>query len=884
MLNKGSSAERGMFEELEGRVLLAANPLVQGTFDDDLLAVVLAPASVTVTMNGASQVFSTSNLGTLTIDGLGGNDMLTLTTAGQASRIVLRPTSSNIQGNGYVVNIANVYLQRVQGDSAATASFYDSPGDDRWVACPDYSYMAGPGYYNYANSCTGYYAHANAGGNDTAVLYDSPTDDEFSSTPDSASISSSGYVASASGFESVYAYSSAGGKDTATMYDSGGNDRFSANSKYAFFAGAAFYNYVSGFEEVRAYATGPNDAAWLYDSPGDDSLSVNSAYGYMSGDGFYNYASGFAKVYGYSTAGGNDVARLYGSSGDDIYSATPAYGYLSGYSDGKSWCNYATGFKQLYGLAGTGGNDIACLYDSPGNDTFYATPTYGYLAGTEYYNSAIGFGKLYAYSKSGGRDIAKLYDSAGDDLFSASPAYGYMSGTGFYNYASGFEQLQAYATAGGTDKAVLYGSSGDDTFIATSKWAQMVGGGYYLFTSGFTNTYANAKGGNDVAFLYDMAAQSGFASTGTYSYVREAGHTQYAIGFDDVRDLHIRPYDLTTDILGPDNMNNPLWIRHNGITRAMWVIADQVIAAAGAVTDHQKIVALMNFVGIAREGNLSEFTWDYVAVASPEDLLLGAVGQCGSWSTVLVALATAMDIPARLVGLYNYPVNNGHVVTEEQINGKWQVYDPSFASYYTTDPSNTTDPVCLSFDQLHAGQGSQPGAMVVVNNRLHLDGRPEATDFLGPAIYEKADPAGPIGPQWPMLFPLSLDLAAKPVLDKSMFGASNLGADYIGGALVNFEQRFTLSGLTAGKTYTLTVAYDGWTGDRNGQSSFTTYAQVASGGTLVSGAAYNYSLTGSTAPWVIRFTAASPTTTVLLTHMYNWILVLYAQSYTLAEA
>ena len=240
---------------------------------------------------------------------------------------------------------------------------------------------------------------------------------------------------------------------------------------------------------------------------------------------------------------------------------------------------------------------------------------------------------------------------------------------------------------------------------------------------------------------------------------------------------------------------------------------------------------------------------------------------------------------ARLVGLYNYPVDNGHVVTEEYIDGQWELFDPSFGSYYTADPTNTTNPVCLSYDQMQSGMGSSPSVQCVVTNPLHLNTWPGSSPFLGPAIYEQANPGGPIGPEYPMVFPLSLDLTTAPVLDQSMFGPAYLGADYIGGSIVNYNQLFTITGLTAGQTYNFTIVYSGFSGTAaRGQTYFQTTGQVTDGGTLTSGGSYQYAFAGGNSPWVISFTASSDTAHVLLTNPYTTILVLYAQSYTISTA
>ena len=96
------------------------------------------------------------------------------------------------------------------------------------------------------------------------------------------------------------------------------------------------------------------------------------------------------------------------------------------------------------------------MYDSAGNDTFTATPTYATLVGTGFYNYAGSFDKVYGYATAGGIDTAKLYDSAGNDTFTGYSTYATLVGTGFYNYAGSFDKVYAYATAGGTaDKAIL---------------------------------------------------------------------------------------------------------------------------------------------------------------------------------------------------------------------------------------------------------------------------------------------------------------------------------------------------------------------------------------------------------------------------------------------
>ena len=72
---------------------------------------------------------------------------------------------------------------------------------------------------------------------------------------------------------------------------------------------------------------------------------------------------------------------------------------------------------------------------------------------------------MHAYSKAGGDDIAQLNDSAGDDRFVAKPTFGKMIfDGGSLVRAKFFDIVHAYARAGGRDVAQITGSTGNDVF------------------------------------------------------------------------------------------------------------------------------------------------------------------------------------------------------------------------------------------------------------------------------------------------------------------------------------------------------------------------------------------------------------------------------------
>jgi hypothetical protein len=85
-------------------------------------------------------------------------------------------------------------------------------------------------------------------------------------------------------------------------------------------------------------------------------------------------------------------------------------------SAGNTYREYVRGFSTVQATS-TYANDTANLYDSPGNDTFTATPTGATmsLAGGKTVVAA-GFKTVNAYSKYGGTDTANLTGTAGSDM------------------------------------------------------------------------------------------------------------------------------------------------------------------------------------------------------------------------------------------------------------------------------------------------------------------------------------------------------------------------------------------------------------------------------------------------------------------------------------
>ncbi|HWT67473.1 MAG TPA: hypothetical protein VN214_00005, partial [Pseudomonas sp.] len=142
--------------------------------------------------------------------------------------------------------------------------------------------------------------------------------------------------------------------------------------------------------------------------------------------------------------------------------------------------------------------------------------------------------------------------------------------------------------------------------------------------------------------------------------------------------------------------------------------------------------------------------------------------------------------------------------------------------------------------------------------------------FTGRKIFTQASPAGVIGPNYPMMFPLELDLHSNNSLSEVDFGPENQGANYIGAASTNQQQRWLLKGLTAGKQYVFVIEPKELGVDQSSEPPvFKASAKIVSGSSKTNQAhAFDFS-NGSVEPWSIPFTADSNNVVVELKHDYR---------------
>lgn len=346
-----------------------------GTNTQDVLSFAVGN-SHSLTINDVPYAFPSATYTNFQIDTLLGEDRTTILDGAQAETFTARPLQATFAANSgqYSVTIngsENVIANSIAGGQDF-AEFFDAAGADHFYAAPDVAFLYSlSGAFN--NSALGFEttrAWKTNTGNDVAIFVDSAGNDSFLATPSSAKLTgpNSSFINEAVGFLTVHSYANAGGSDSAQLFDSVANDTFYGDDTQAFLQNDTFVAFAGTYEDVQAFSTaGGNDTAILFDSAGNDTYESFPTRALMRSNtgSFQLQADSFEATYGYSRRGGFDTATLNGSTGREEFTGSPEFSRLAGVD--AVFNNYATDFESVTANGG-GGNDLASLFDSTGND------------------------------------------------------------------------------------------------------------------------------------------------------------------------------------------------------------------------------------------------------------------------------------------------------------------------------------------------------------------------------------------------------------------------------------------------------------------------------------------------------------------------------------
>jgi hypothetical protein len=452
-----------------------------GTSGNDLFDVSFTTTEATILVNGAKYTLDNSETRSVRLLGSFGQDTLKFTGSEFKEEINLREKSARITGTWFESLVHGMEtVQFVGGGNEDLARFYDTKGDDRFVAEPFNATMSGSGYLNQVEGVHRIYAYMTEGFDTVSLVGKKGRADDFTATPSEAK-----------------------------MY------------------GSDFYLYARNFDTVSGLATDATDRAYLYGSTADDFLTANPSNATLNGSGFSLSANEFFYVNVSANEGGNDTATLTGSSGDDTLSSRPTEAKF----DMGLRRVLAQAFDKVEVMASSG-NDTAYVYDSHYNDTFVADAVRATIKNSINETSMVNFDRVYAYMDAGGEDIATLRGSDSIDTFKASPTQWTMEGGGVYLLGTGFTSVNAFGSS--SDIAYLYDSAFDDILDLTVGSATMQGQLYSNRIAGFGKMNFEATQGNDRVVFRDNEVRSTIRFNETKTTIFGTGYSYNATGFDSV--------------------------------------------------------------------------------------------------------------------------------------------------------------------------------------------------------------------------------------------------------------------------------------------------------------------------------------------------------------
>jgi hypothetical protein len=442
---------------------------IMGTSGNDTIEFIGGPSEATwvIKVNGTFRSVG-DNVGTLTLDGLGGNDTLIFTGSGEDDVITLASGSSSFISSYYTVlanHVESVTANAGTGDN--TVTIQDTSANDTLTIEPNFAELVGDGVTLSITNCTTVITSSTAG-QDTVLIYDSTGNDTFTVTPTTATMTGNGYNVVADGFRYVKGYSTSG-EDSAELYDSDGDDLLTTGPAYAKMTGNGFYSIANNFRYITANAGEGRDTAKMYDSVDDDEFESSPIYSKFTSDSYYVRADYFEVVNAFRTEGGNDTATFYGTSGNDTLIVTQEYAKLI--SEGKDFEVRVNDFLTIKGY-GQGGHDTAIIHDTSDDDILMVTDTSVRLVAAERDYRAFGFSDIDILAINGGANTATILDTNKTDLLEAEGNWLQMSNDELeYTYTLlGFDQITAYSTNSGDKKDVDENVDTIDYLLALGLW------------------------------------------------------------------------------------------------------------------------------------------------------------------------------------------------------------------------------------------------------------------------------------------------------------------------------------------------------------------------------------------------------------------------------
>jgi Ca2+-binding RTX toxin-like protein len=295
-------------------------------------------------------------------------------------------------------------------------------------------------------------------------------------------------------------FSAGAGEDSATLFGSVDNETLTIRPTTATLELDGMVVSVVDAERVVAAGGGGHDMAYFHGTADAEVYTGTQNYGRLTNQGFFAKASQFAECY-VDLKQGDDIARLYDSPGDDTLTGNPHQATLS--CPSVDVLHQVEGFRELHAFAIEDGNDTAQLSDDPTEESYVVT--FHALSGTE----------------------AKLFDG---DRHGSPEEVNQI----FLLRTSSFDSVTA--TAGPGDTALLYGTSGDERYTGTATQGSLTVPSGSTFTAvSFEQIHSVAKGGrNNTAELLGTPEKERFRGTRVYGRLAGSGWMHRLVRYNEV--------------------------------------------------------------------------------------------------------------------------------------------------------------------------------------------------------------------------------------------------------------------------------------------------------------------------------------------------------------
>ena len=434
-------------------------------------------------MTGGNFQFSATGFDSVRTVGGGGEDQANVTLSESNATFISRDKTGTILGGSGAFSFSGFEETKVEaiegGDNRAIlwgTDFDDSfefgrPANSATLVSPDPLVDPNVTVTNFSIVVA-----RGSDGNDSATFWDTPADEVFYTRPGSAFFSTeTKTVASAFDFENHMAFSSSG-SDRAFHLGSSESLRFNSSHLDTELIDGNSTIATDGFSNVTAVAGGTeSSSAFFNGSTQTETFSVLPGYAGIIGENYRRQVRGFDNVTA-NAGGGLDEAFLNDTSGNDRLTASPLGTKLEAV-DGSATFE-AIGFPAVYVNASLG-EDTARFSDSISNDRFTAKPNFGFMSGPTFSNLAIGFDYNLATSSVGGQDVARLIGSSGNENLFMSAEQTTLRDDAVRMSAQGF-QTTLVDGGGGSDTAYFTDTSGNDFLIGEGDELRMFVPNVYL--------------------------------------------------------------------------------------------------------------------------------------------------------------------------------------------------------------------------------------------------------------------------------------------------------------------------------------------------------------------------------------------------------------------